>query len=87
MRQRSNQAEPDRSIESDNVGNRYSTSPDGGQPLPVTLDQLDYLSDLVTELREMAGRAGLSTLAAILALAQTEASTQIAQARSRDRTG
>jgi hypothetical protein len=50
---------------------------------PLTLDQLDYLADLVAELREMSGRAGLTTLSGILALAQTEANAQIAQVRAR----
>ncbi len=55
----------------------------GVAPKPLTLDQLDYLADLVAELRAMSGQAGLTTLAGILALAQVEASAQIAQARSR----
>lgn len=42
----------------------------------LTLDQLDYMCDLVAELRVMAAGAGMTTLAAILALAQTEATQQ-----------
>ena len=47
----------------------------------LSLDQLDYMADLVAELREMSQRAGLATLAAILALAQTEAAQQITRRR------
>ncbi|MEQ1695602.1 MAG: hypothetical protein ABL901_07150 [Hyphomicrobiaceae bacterium] len=47
----------------------------------LSLDQLDYMADLVSELREMSHRAGLTTLAAILALAQTEAAHQITKRR------
>lgn len=54
----------------------------GGVRAPLSIDQLDYLVDLVSELREMSDRSGLSTLAAILALAQTEANAQIAAARA-----
>lgn len=36
-------------------------------------DQLDYLDDMVCELKEMADRSGHTTLAAILALAHIEA--------------
>ena len=50
---------------------------------PLTLDQLDYLADLVSELRDLSNRAGFTTLAGILALAQTEANTQMAQIRVR----
>ena len=48
---------------------------------PMTLDQLDYMADLIAELREMASHAGLGTLAGILALAQSEAGQQIARRR------
>lgn len=55
---------------------------DLGEPrVMLSLDQLDYMADLVSELREMSSRAGLTTLAAILALAQTEAAQQIANRR------
>ncbi len=47
----------------------------------LSLDQLDYMADLVAELREMSQRSGLTTLAAILALAQTEAAQQITKRR------
>jgi hypothetical protein len=42
-------------------------------PHPPYVDQLDYLTDLITELRDMAQRARLDTLTAILTLAQAEA--------------
>lgn len=41
-----------------------------------TADTLEYLVDLVTELREMAEKNELKTLAAILALAELEAKQQ-----------
>ena len=47
----------------------------------LSLDQLEYMADLVSELREMSQRSGLMTLAAILALAQTEAAQQIKRRR------
>ena len=47
----------------------------------LSIDQLDYMADLVAELREMSQRSGLTTLAAILALAQIEAGQQISKRR------
>jgi DNA-binding ferritin-like protein len=47
----------------------------------LTLDQLDYICDHIAELREMAGRSGLASLAAILALAQVEAAREGAARR------
>ena len=52
-----------------------------GASVDLSLDQLDYMADLVSELREMSQRSGLTTLAAILALAQTEAAQQIMRRR------
>ncbi len=49
----------------------------------VTIDHLEYMADLISELREMSHRSGLETLAAILALAETEAGQQIAARRRR----
>ncbi len=60
----------------DQAGEAGVTKGDG-----LSLDQLDYMADLVAELREMSQRSGLTTLAAILALAQTEAAQQITKRR------
>lgn len=49
----------------------------------ISLDQLDYMADLISEFREMSQRSGMSTLAGILALAQSEAAQQIANRRKR----
>ena len=46
---------------------------------PMTVDQLDYLADLVAELREMAHKSGMEMLASILGLAETETKRQIAE--------
>lgn len=58
--------------------NASDQSAHGTGQVPLSLDQLGYLADLVAELREMSDRAGLTTLAGILALAQSEAVQQIA---------
>ena len=51
----------------------------------LTLDQIDYIADLISELREMAQGAKIETLAALLALAQAEAAREAARLRpSRD---
>ena len=52
-----------------------------GGVVRLSLDQLDYMADLMSELREMSQRSGLTTLAAILGLAQTEAAQQILKRR------
>ena len=83
MTQLTQDVEHNRTAAGSNTDHSYAVRETDTQAQPLTLDQLDYLADLVAELREMSGRAGLTTLAAILALAQTEASAQIAQARSR----
>ena len=44
-------------------------------------DKLDYLADMVLELKQLADRSGLRTLAGILALAHIEASQQVAALR------
>lgn len=49
----------------------------------MSVDQLDYLSDLISELREMSLKGGLTTLAAILALAHTEAIQQMTKHHTR----
>ena len=48
-----------------------------------SLDQLEYMLDLIGELREMATTARLQTLAAILGLAATEANQRIDARRGR----
>jgi hypothetical protein len=48
------------------------------------VDHLNYLSDLIDELREMADKAQLETLAGILGLAFIEANKQIAARRKAD---
>ncbi len=47
----------------------------------LSLDQLDYISDLIAELREIAHGAKIETLAALLALAQAEAALEAARRR------
>lgn len=47
------------------------------------VDQLDYMTDLIAELREMAKRAELDPLATILALAQAEAARESSLLRRR----
>ena len=49
----------------------------------LSVDQLDYMADMIAEMREMSQRAGLSTLAGVLQLAETEAAQQIANLRRR----
>lgn len=49
----------------------------------MSIDQLDYMADLIAEFRAMSDRAGMATLAGILALAQSEAALQL---KSRRRT-
>ncbi|MBX9926141.1 MAG: hypothetical protein K2Y05_07265, partial [Hyphomicrobiaceae bacterium] len=49
----------------------------------LTLDQIDYIADLISELREMAQGARIETLAALLALAQAEAAREAARLRPR----
>ena len=46
----------------------------------LSVDQVEYLADMIAELRGLADDAGLSTLAA-LALAQVEAAQQFAARR------
>ncbi len=59
----------------DEVGEAAAT---GG---PALTEQLDYLADMVHELRDIALRADLRTLAGILDLAYAEARQQAARAR------
>jgi hypothetical protein len=47
----------------------------------LSVEQLDYMADLVAELRDMAQGSGLTTLASILSLAQVEAALQSAKKR------
>lgn len=47
----------------------------------LSIDQLDYMADLIAEFREMSSRAGMTTLAGILALAQSEAALQLKSRR------
>jgi hypothetical protein len=83
QRSQGHDAEQDQTMAANANETHYGTSSDYQMQQPLTLDQLDYLVDLVAELREMSGRAGLTTLSGILALAQTEANAQIAQVRAR----
>jgi hypothetical protein len=62
-------------------GAAYQADPHGEPAIPLTVDHLEYMADLMSELREMSHRSGLETLAAILALAETEAGQQIAARR------
>ena len=43
--------------------------------------KLDYMADMVLELKQLADRSGLRTLAGVLALAHIEASQQVAALR------
>ena len=67
------------SQEQNEISDQADDTNDGQGTL--SIDQLDYMADLVAELREMSQRSGLTTLAAILALAQIEAGQQIAKRR------
>ena len=49
-----------------------------GPTPPMTLDTLHYVADLVAELQVLALQSDLTTLASILALAQSELASQIA---------
>lgn len=63
-----------------------SPEPDAtaGKTLPSTeADQLDYLADMVGELRTMARQLGAETLADILALAHAEAARAAVRGPSR----
>lgn len=58
------------------------TSPEPtGAARDMTIDQLEYVTDLIAELREMSQRSKLSTLASLLALAQAEAAREVALRR------
>ena len=58
-------------------------SPTAGQAPPTAeADQLDYLADMVGELRTMARRLGAETLADVLALAHAEAARAAVRRRS-----
>lgn len=50
----------------------------------LTLDQLDYATDLIAELREMSQRSGLRMLASLLALAQAEAAREVRSRRRQE---
>lgn len=54
---------------------------EGAGRATLSVDQVEYLADMIAELRGLADDAGLSTLAAILALAQVEAAQQCAARR------
>jgi len=47
----------------------------------LSYDQLEYMADLIAEFRDMSSTAGLTTLAGILALAQSEAALQLSTRR------
>lgn len=47
-----------------------------GRALSQTRDQVEYIADLLLELKEMAGGQGFATLAGILDLAHAEARVQ-----------
>lgn len=50
-----------------------TAAPETGQSGPASAERLDYMADLIDELRNMAEEQGHVTLAAVLALAKTEA--------------
>ncbi len=52
-------------------------------PIPSRADRIDYMADLIDELRHMAEHEGLVTLASVLALARTEAEQQAGRDRPR----
>lgn len=60
---------------------RDSKSPDSSGGPAVSLDQLNYMADLLVEMQVMAVQSRLDTLAVILGLAVGEANQQIAKLR------
>ena len=55
--------------------------PSFGAPLPNRADLLDYISDIIQELRELSNQAECATLAGILEVARLEAAHQSAAAQ------
>jgi hypothetical protein len=53
----------------------------GGQPPITRVSILEHLSDMIAELKVLAGAADAALLASILDLAQQEAKTSVARAR------
>ncbi|MDZ4843554.1 MAG: hypothetical protein SH859_15615 [Hyphomicrobium aestuarii] len=62
-----------------------TTAEDQGKREQLSTDQLDYMADLISELCGMARRADERTLAALLALAEAEASREAVRRRSNAR--
>ncbi len=59
-----------------------NTAENEGNLERLSTDQLDYMADLIAELCGMARRADERTLAALLALAEAEASREAVRRRS-----
>jgi hypothetical protein len=59
-----------------------NTAENQGTLEQLSTDQLDYMADLIAELCGMARRADERTLAALLALAEAEASREAVRRRS-----
>ena len=62
----------------DDLIDQTTADPSGAATVDLSLDQLNYMSDLISEMRDMSRKARLATLSGILALALLEANQQIA---------
>lgn len=60
----------------------YAGEPSTVARAPLTADQLDYMADLILELKQMAERLDLDTLTVILALGHREALHQVSKRRA-----